>query len=280
MRGGLVVATNLAKAWAVALALAAILGGIGWELGGYRAASISIFCGLLIAAAAWWYADRAVMGMVGARELPLAEAPAIHSTLEALSARAHVVKPRVYLVESAYPCALSAGRGPTASAIAVSSGLAGVLRPAEVEAVLAHELAHVRARDVLVQSTAVLIAAAIVESTRIGGWLQRALLFALGPVAAAVVHLLLSPKRELNADRAAAALCDSPHGLADALISLEQAGDLLEFRGSPATEPLYTVNPFDEQGLAALFVTHPPIADRVSRLRALDPTWREKLRAA
>ena len=137
---------------------------------------------------------------------------------------------------------------------------------------LAHELAHIRNRDVLVQTAAVVVAAALIETSRVGGWLQRTLLFVLGPLAAAIVHLLLSPKREFAADRAAAALCGSPHGLADALIRLEQAAELVEFRASPATEPLYTINPFAEEGLAGLFVTHPPVGERVRRLRALDPT--------
>src|SRR5206468_11029213 len=131
-----------------------------------------------------------------------------------------------------------------------------------------------------VETAAVVVAGALIETSRVGGWLQRALLFVLGPLAAAIVHLLLSPKREFAADAAAAQLCGSPHGLADALIRLEQASELVEFRASPATEPLYTINPFAEEGLAGLFVTHPPPADRVQRLRELDPDWRDKLRAA
>ena len=130
------------------------------------------------------------------------------------------------------------------------------------------------------QTSVIVVAAALLETSRIGGWLSRALLFVLGPVAAALVHLLLSPKRELAADRAAADLIGSPHGLADALIRLEQAAELVEFRANPATEPLYTFNPFAEEGLAALFVTHPPVGERVRRLRELDPAWRDKLRAA
>jgi heat shock protein HtpX len=94
------------------------------------------------------------------------------------------------------------------------------------------------------------------------------------------VHLLLSPKREFVADRAAADLCGSPHGLAAALITLEQASELVEFRANPATAPLYTINPFANEGLATLFDTHPPVGERIARLRALDPGWREKLRAA
>ena len=91
---------------------------------------------------------------------------------------------------------------------------------------------------------------------------------------------MLSPGREYAADRAAAVICESPHGLADALLRLEAAGSFVEFRASPATEPLYTVNPFAERGLAAMFVTHPPLGKRVLRLRELDPEWRDRLRAA
>jgi heat shock protein HtpX len=138
----------------------------------------------------------------------------------------------------------------------------------------------VRHRDVLVQTVVVVLAATLVELSRIGGFLERALLFVLGPIAAAFVHLLLSPRREFAADKTAAVLCGSPHGLADALVRLEQASELVQFEGSPAIEPLYTFNPFAEEGLAALFVTHPPIAERVRRLRESDPAWREKLRAA
>jgi len=122
-----------------------------------------------------------------------------------------------------------------------------------------------------VQTAAAVVAALLLESSRIGGFLQRTLLFLLGPVAAAFVHALVSPKREFGADRLAAQLCDSPHGLADALLRLDQAAELVPFEGSPATEPLFPINPFSERGLGGLFGTHPPIAERVRRLRALDP---------
>jgi len=135
-------------------------------------------------------------------------------------------------------------------------------------------------RDVLVQTVAVIGATTLVESSRVGGALQRGLLFVLGPLAAAFVHLLLSPKREFEADRFAADLCHSPHGLADALMRLEQAMELVPFEASPATEPLYTTSPFADEGLAALFASHPPVGERVRRLRELDPAWRERLRAA
>src|SRR5207248_2723984 len=146
MSSAMLAMRNVLKAWLLVIGICGVLGFVGWALGGYRLLSIFVFCGLLLAAAAYWYADRV--------------APAT---------------------------------------------------PAELEGLLAHELAHVRHRDVLVQTSVVVLAAALVEMSRIGGWLERALLFVLGPVAAAFVHLLLSPKREFAADRLAAEMCDSPH---------------------------------------------------------------------
>jgi heat shock protein HtpX len=209
--------------------------------------------------------------MVRARELPIAEAPLLHSTVERLAARAGVLKPKLYLIPDGMPLALATGRGPTYSVLAVSSGCLAACPPAELEGVLAHELAHVKHRDVAVQTAVVVLAASMIELSRVGGFLQRPLLFVLGPVAAACTHALLSPKREFEADARAAELCESPHGLADALLRLEQASELVSFEASPATEPLWTFNPFLEEGLAALFVTHPKVADRVQRLRSLAP---------
>ena len=280
MRGRLLVTWNVAKAWLLVAFGCGILAAIGWPLGGYRLVSLLVFYGLLVAGAAYWYADRVALGMVGARELPVGQSPALHATVGRLAALAGVPKPKLYLLPDGHPRALTAGRGPRGAAIAVSSGLLTAAPPAELEGVLAHELAHIRNRDVLVQTSATVIAAALIETSRIGGWLQRSLLFVLGPLAAAILHLLLSPKREFVADRAAALLTGSPHGLADALVRLEQASELVEFQANPATEPLYTFNPFAEEGLAALFVTHPPVGERVRRLRELDPAWRDKLRAA
>src|SRR5215208_3690427 len=209
MGSRLLVVRNILKVWALFLVVCAILGAIGWFVDGYRLSTIFIFCGLLLGAGVYWYADRAVLGLV-----------------------------------------------------------------------LARELAHIRHRDVLVQSVAALIAAVLIETSRLGGWFSRALLFVLGPIASAFVHLLLSPKREFDADRGASAICGSPHGLAAALIRLDQASELVAFRGSPAAEPLYTIDPFEEEGLAGLFVTHPAVLERVRRLRSLDPQGLDALRAA
>jgi heat shock protein HtpX len=263
-------ARNVAKAWLLLLGVSGVLALVGWSIGGVRLLSIFVFAGLLLVGGAYWTFDRVVLGMVQARELPLAEAPLLHSTVERLAARAGVLKPKLYVIPNGLPLALATGRGPTYSAIALSSGCLTACPPAELEGVIAHELAHVKHRDVALQTAVVVLAASTIELSRIGGFLSRALLFVLGPVAAAFVHVLISPKREFEADRRAAELCGSPHGLADALLRLEQAAELVEFQASPATEPLWTFNPFMQVGLAALFDTHPPVAERVRRLRALD----------
>src|SRR5581483_8959053 len=148
------------------------MGAIGWELGGYRLGLLFIGSVVLLAAALYWYADRGAMGMVGARELLQGEAPALHAAVETLAGRAQVIRPKLYLLPDGYPRALVAGRGAGGgSALAVSVGLLGVATPAELEGIVAHELAHLRRRDVLVQTLAVVIAAAVVELSRLGGWL-------------------------------------------------------------------------------------------------------------
>jgi heat shock protein HtpX len=273
-----VAARNVVKAWCLLVAVCGVLAFVGWSIGGVRLLSIFVFCGMLLVVGAYWTFDRVVLGMVQARELPVAEAPLLHSTVERLAARAGIVKPKLYLIPDGMPLALATGRGPTVSSLALSSGCVAACPPAELEGVVAHELAHVKHRDVALQTAVVVLAASMIEFSRVGGFLSRALLFVLAPVAAACVHVLISPKREFEADRRAAELCDSPHGLADALLRLEQAAELVSFEASPATEPLWTINPFMEEGIATLFVTHPKVEARVRRLRALDPEWREKLR--
>ncbi len=263
------VALNVCKALVLNGLLIGLFGGLGWLLGEERTASLFVLCGLLAAVAAYWLGDRAVLGMLGARPFAVAESPLLRAATDRVAAAFALSPPRLFLIPDGYPRAFVVGRGPRGSSLAVSTGLLHALRPAEVDAVIAHELAHVRSRDVLTQTMAVLLSATLVETSRVGGWLSRVLLFVLAPVGAAFTHLLLSPRRELHADAAAARVCD-PNDLADALLRLDRAAELVEFSASPATEPLYTVDPFEgSDRLARMFRTHPPLAQRVARLRAL-----------
>jgi heat shock protein HtpX len=260
---------NLAKAWLLVAVLACASGGLGWLVGGRTTALLFVFCAALAATAAYRFGDRALLGMLGARPFALAEDPILRSTVDKVAAKLNVRPPQLYLVLDGFPRLFVVGRGPRSSALAVSTGALQALRPEELEAAIAHELAHVRRRDVLVQTLVVLFAATLVEASRIGGWLSRALLFVLAPVSAAFVHLVLSPKRELEADVLAALAATDANDLADALMRLDRASELVEFAASPATEPLYSFDPFEDEGLARMFKTHPPLDERVRRLREL-----------
>jgi heat shock protein HtpX len=259
---------NLAKAAVLVLLLAAALGGVGWLIGRERVAALFAFCSLLAAIVVYAYGDRTLLGMLGARPFAIAENPLLRSTVDRLALAAGVAPPRLYLLDDGFPRAFVVGRGTFGSSLALSTGLIRALPPDELEAVIAHELAHVRSRDVLTQTFAVLLASILMESSRIGGWLSRALLFVLAPVGSAFTHLLLSQRRELDADADAARITDG-NDLADALLRLERASELVEFSASPATEPLYLLDPFDDADkLARMFRTHPPLERRVALLRA------------
>ena len=161
MRSRIPAILNVLKAWLLLVGACGVLGGIGFAAAGYRGLSILVFCVLMLAGAAYWYGDRIVLGMVGARELPLGEAPLLHSTVERLATVAGVAKPKLYVITDGLPRALATGRGPRGSALALSTGLIAAASPAELEAVIAHELAHVRSRDVAVQTSVVVLAATL-----------------------------------------------------------------------------------------------------------------------
>ena len=265
----LAAAANVSKAWLLVAFPTAAAGGIGWLIGGTRGASLFVTCSLLGWAAVYAFGDRALLGMLGARPYALAENPLLRSTVDRLATGLGVMPPRLYLIDDPFPRSAAVGRGPRGAAIAVSTGLLGALPPGELAAILAHEVAHIRRRDVLTQTFAVLIATMLVESSRLGGWLARPLLYLLAPIGAATVHLTLSTKRELAADALAVQVTDRPGDLADALLRLDRASDLVAFAAPLATAPLYPLDLFDDSRLVRMFKTHPPLTARVVRLRAL-----------
>lgn len=262
-------AANLAKAWLLVAVVSTGFGALGWLIGGRTTALLFALCSVLAATGVYRYGDRALLGMLGARPFALAEDPILRSTADKTAAKLGVRPPLLYVIPDGFPRLFVVGRGPRSSTLAVSAGALQALRPEELEAAIAHELAHVARRDVLVQTAVVLFAATLVELSRVGGWFSRALLFVFAPIASAFVHLLLSQKRELESDRLAAMATGGAHDLADALSRLDRAAELVEFAASPATEPLYPVDPFEDEGLARMFKTHPPLEDRVRRLREL-----------
>lgn len=262
-------AANLAKAWMLVALVAGAASGLGWLLGGTTTALLFAFAALLAATAVYRYGDRALLGMLGARPFALAEDPILRSTADAVAAKLGVRAPALHLIDDGFPRLFAVGRGPGSSSLALSTGALRTLRREELEAAIAHELAHVRRRDVLIQTFVVLFAVTLVESSRLGGWFARGLLYVFAPLAAAFVHVLLSQKRELRADELAARTTGTAHDLADALSRLDRAAELVEFAASPATEPLYPIDPFESEGIARMFKTHPPLEQRVRRLREL-----------
>lgn len=263
------VALNLLKAGLLVGVLAAAFAGLGWLIGGTTTALLFAFCSLLAATGVYRYGDRALLGMLGARRFALAENPHLGAAAERAALALGVRPPQLYLVPDGFPRLFAVGRGPRSSALAVSTGALHSLRHEELDAAIAHELAHVRRRDVLVQTFVVLFATTLVELSRVGGWLSRTLLYVFAPLAAAFVHLMLSPKRELQADALAAQMTGGAHDLADALSRLDRAAELVEFAANPATEPLYPIDPFEAGGIARMFKTHPPLEERIRRLREL-----------
>jgi len=262
-------AFNLAKAWVFVAFLAAAFAALGWVVGGLTTALFFAFCALLAATGAYRYGDRALLGMLGARPFALAEDPGLRSAADTIAARMQVRPPQLYLIDDGFPRLFAVGRGPSSSALAFSTGLLQAIRPEELEAAIAHELAHVRRRDVLVQTYVVLFAATLVEASRVGGWFSRLLLYIFAPIASAFVNVLLAPSRELAADALAARTTGGAHDLADALLRLDRASELVEFAASPASEPLYPIDPFENEGIARMFKTHPPLESRIRALRAL-----------
>ena len=267
-RARLLAARNTAKALLLLALLAAALGVLGWALGGPRPAAVGVFVGTMLVATLGLYGGRIVIGMVGARELLPSASPALASEVERLARAAGVGPIRIAVVDDGHPRLLVTGRG-RRSTLIVTTGLLSLAPPSELDGLIAHELAHVRHRDVLLQTVVCVLAAWLLELSRIGGFLQRVLLFVLAPLAASLVHLAISPRREYAADAAAAVICGDPIAVATGLTRLDRAQHLVDFAANPATGLLYPIDPFEPVGIAAMLQTHPPLDQRLRRLEAL-----------
>jgi heat shock protein HtpX len=236
--------------------------------------------------AGYWFSDKLALAASHARPLEPGEIPELEEIARDLAGRAGVPVPRLYLIGSAQPNAFATGRDPAHAAVAVTDGLLRQLPEHEVRGVLAHEFAHIQNRDILVSSIAAMVAGAV---SAIATVLQFSLLFGgsddddsplgligtlvaiiIAPIAATLLQLGVSRQREYLADAAGAQLLGRAAPLADALETLERESQALPMNVNPATASLYAVNPLPRQGIATLFATHPPIAERVRRLRALD----------
>ena len=277
--------TTRLRSWLLVAGLTALLVAVGAAIGG---AFLYLFVGLavLMNAIGYWFSDRIALKASRARPLADGEAPELRELVTELAGRADVPVPRLHLIDEVQPNAFATGRNPANSAVAVTSGLLASLPRDQVRAVLAHELAHVRNRDILVSSIAAMISAAIAAIANViqfsyifGGhdedsgplaWLGMLAAIIVAPIAAMLLQLGVSRQREYLADATAARLLGEGEPLAAALETLDQRAAARPLAVNPAIASLYITNPLSRHGLATLFSTHPPIAERVRRLRGYD----------
>jgi len=265
-------------------ALTALFMVAGQAMGGQSGMTFALFFALSMNFFAYWFSDKMALTMSRAREVSQAEAPQLHALVASLSQRAGLPKPRVYIIPRDTPNAFATGRNPDHAAVAVTEGLLRLLSPDELEGVLAHELGHIKNRDILISSIAAVMAGAISYLATMAQW---ALIFGFGrgddddggvigsiimmivaPLAAAMIQMAISRSREYQADATGARISGRPSSLASALQRLEDYNHRLPMNVNPATAQMYIVNPLTAGTLANLFSTHPPIQERIRRLTA------------
>ncbi len=263
--------------------LGGILVGAGYLIGGPSTALIFLFIAVAINMGSWFFSDKIALAAARAKPVSEEEDPRLYQMVRDLTTRAGLPMPRLYVIPQEQPNAFATGRNPKHSAVAVTAGIRKLLTEDELRGVLAHELGHVRNHDILLTSVVATIASAI---TWIGymvlwiggdddsplGIIGPLLLWLLAPIAAAIIQMAISRQREFSADATGAEICGNPESLASALLRLESGAQTMPMQVNQATEPLYIVKPFKGGGIASLFSTHPPIEERVRRLRQMRPS--------
>ena len=260
--------------------------GIGTALGGQQGALIALIFAAVMNLGAYWWSDKVVLRMYKAREVTEADAPELYSIVADLTQRARMPMPRVYVIPSPALNAFATGRNPQHAAVAVTDGILGVLDRSELTGVLAHELSHVRHRDILIGSVAATIAGAIAfmasmarwsalfggfsrDSNRGGNLIMVLLVGMVAGIAATVIRLAISRSREFEADAGAARLLGDPTPLITGLQKLEAGAQQLPLDANPATAHLFIVNPLRGGGMARMFSTHPSTEERIRRLKEM-----------
>lgn len=264
--------------------LSGLLVVIGFAVGGVQGGIVFLGLSLLFNLGAYWFSDK--LAIRSARATPISDndMPKLHQLVQELSTRAGLPMPRLYLIPSDQPNAFATGRNAKKSAVAVTKGLMNTLSEEELSGVIAHELAHIRNRDILTQSVAAAIGSAITWIAYmllwVGGGSNNALgvigslaMVLLAPLAAGLIQMAVSRQREFAADATGASICGNPEWLASALLRLEAGTAATPMKVNEATESMYIVKPIrNKGGFHKLFSTHPPTEERVSRLRQMRPS--------
>ena len=250
---------------------------IGGWIGGQGGALTALVLAGAMNFGSYFFSDKIVLRMYRAREVTRAEAPQLYEIVEGLARRAGLPVPRVAIIPGEQPNAFATGRDPEHAVVAATEGILRILDRDEIEGVMAHELAHVRHRDMLISSVAATLAGAIMVLSRFGlffgggdrdrgGGALALLVVILAPIAAMIVQAAISRSREFAADAGGAEISGKPRALASALQKLEATARRVPLHGNPATAHMFIVHPFRGGGVAKLFSTHPPTEERVERL--------------
>jgi heat shock protein HtpX len=259
---------------------------IGGFLGGRSGMWIALVLATVMNFVSFWFSDKIVLASYGAQPIGEADAPVVYRIVRNLATKAGIPMPRLYLIPSPQPNAFATGRSPRHAAVAVTEGILRIMDESELEGVLAHELSHVLNRDVLISTIAATMAGAISMLANMAQWslffggsrdseerggnpIGLILTVILAPIAAMLIQLAVSRSREFQADASGARLTRRPMSLASALGKLQQAAQMVPMDANPATAHLFIVNPLSGASIAKLFATHPPIEERIARLRAI-----------
>lgn len=263
---------------------------MGGALGGQGGMIIAFGMALIMNFGSYWFSDKIVLRMYNAQEVTRSDNPAFYGMVERLAAKADLPMPKVYIIPDQSPNAFATGRNPSHAAVAATEGILRILSPEELEGVMAHELAHVKNRDILVSTIAATFAGAISmigsmlqwgamlgagrgddeEGSGIGGMIGSLAMAIIAPIAAMLIQMAVSRSREYLADATGAEICGKPLALAGALAKLQNASQMIPMEEQrPATAHLFIVNPLTGGGLMSLFSTHPPMEERIARLQAM-----------
>jgi heat shock protein HtpX len=252
---------------------------VGYLLGGREALLPALAIGAAMNFFAFFFSDKIALATMRAVEISQEDDPGLWQTVARLAGRAGLPMPRVYVSPAAAPNAFATGRGPRHSAVCVTQGLRQMLSRDELEGVIAHELSHIKHRDILISTIAAIVAGAVSWLTYLVFWggsdrranpLVALLLMVLAPLAAALIQMAISRSREFEADRLGAELAGTGRGLARALQKLEAASRRIPLRVPDAQSNMFIVAPLTGGDMAKLFRTHPPTEERIARLRAMD----------
>lgn len=281
---------NIFKTTFLLSLLTILLVAMGGAVGGKGGMVVAFMMAAIMNFGSYWFSDKIVLSMYNAQEITREVHPAFYGMIERLAVRAQLPMPKVYIIPDDSPNAFATGRNPAHAAVAATEGILRVLTPEELEGVMAHELAHVKNRDILISTIAATFAGAISmignmlqwgamfgasrsdddDGGGIGGMVGSLAMAIIAPIAAMLIQMAVSRSREYEADASGAEICGRPLALAGALRKLHMASQAIPMLDArPATAHMFIVNPLTGAGMMALFSTHPPMEERIARLEAL-----------